>query len=141
MACPAVSSFPNSVLAADRRACADARTGRRSCTDRYLPKQSSGTREEKQNSGLAARLASQCVRESGGVRFSRYRTKMKLEPLHPVQIYRFRQMTPVEKWDVALGLLRTARETRRAALRERNPNLTETEIEGALAKELRCART
>ncbi len=50
-------------------------------------------------------------------------------------------MTPIEKWDVALGLLRTARETRRAGLRRRNPNLTETEIERALAKELSCART
>jgi len=66
---------------------------------------------------------------------------MNLEPLHPVQIQRFRQMTPIEKWDVALGLLRTARETRRAVLRGRNPNLTETEIERALAKELSCART
>ena len=61
---------------------------------------------------------------------------MKFEPLHPVQIQRFRQMTPIEKWDVALGLLRTARETRRLALRRRNPNLTEIEIEWALAKEL-----
>ena len=50
-------------------------------------------------------------------------------------------MTPIEKWDVALGLLRTARETRRAALRERNPNLTDAEIERALAKELSRART
>ena len=66
---------------------------------------------------------------------------MKLEPLHPVQIERFRQMTPVEKWNVALGLLRTARETRRAALRGRNPHLTDTEIERALANELSCART
>ena len=69
------------------------------------------------------------------------KTQMKLEPLHPVQIQRFRQMTPIEKWNVALGLLRTARETRRAGLRRRNPNLTETEIERALAKELSCART
>lgn len=73
--------------------------------------------------------------------FGATKKTMKLEPLHPVQIQRFRQMTPVEKWDVALGLLRTARETRRAALRGGNPNLTETEIERALAKELSCART
>ena len=66
---------------------------------------------------------------------------MKLEPPHPVQIQRFRQMTPVEKWNVALGLLGTARETRRAALRMRSPNLTEAEIERALAKELSRART
>ena len=66
---------------------------------------------------------------------------MKLEPLHPIQIQRFRQMTPIEKWDVALGLLRTARETRRAALRAKNSHLTEAEIEQALAKELSRART
>jgi Rv0078B-related antitoxin len=73
--------------------------------------------------------------------FGAIKMEMKLEPLHPVQIQRFRQMTPVEKWDVALGLLRTARETRRAGLRRRNPNLTATELERALAKELSCART
>ena len=66
---------------------------------------------------------------------------MKLESLYPVQIQRFRQMTPIEKWDVALGLLRMARETRRAVLRLKNPGLTETEIERVLAKELSCART
>ena len=73
--------------------------------------------------------------------FGAIETAMKLEPLHPVQIQRFRQMTPAEKWDVALGLLRTARETRRAALRGKNPKFTEAEIERALAKELSCART
>jgi hypothetical protein len=84
-------------------------------------------------------FASKCVpKRSLG---TREKTGMKLEPLHPVQIQRFRQMTPVEKWDVALGLLRTARETRRAALRGKNPSLTESEIERALAKELSCART
>lgn len=41
---------------------------------------------------------------------------MTLEPLHPIQAARLREMTPAEKWNVALGLLRTARETRRAAL-------------------------
>ena len=49
-------------------------------------------------------------------------------------------MTPVEKWNVALGLLGTARATRRAALREKNPNLAATEIEKALAKELSRVR-
>ena len=76
-----------------------------------------------------------------GSGFGATKQQMKLEPLHPVQIQRFRQMTPVEKWNVALGLLGTARATRRAALRMRNPNLTEAEIERALAKELSRART
>ena len=50
-------------------------------------------------------------------------------------------MTPVEKWNVALGLRGTARATRGAALRRGNPKLTEAEIEQALAKELSRART
>ena len=71
--------------------------------------------------------------------FGATKKTMKLEPLHPVQIQRFRQMTPIEKWDVALGPIRTARETRRAALRLKNPGLTEVEIERVLVKELSCA--
>lgn len=47
---------------------------------------------------------------------------MILEPLHPVQAQRLRAMSPAEKWDVAKGLLRTARETRRAGLALRHPD-------------------
>ena len=66
---------------------------------------------------------------------------MTLEPLHPIQIHRFREMSPEEKWNVSLGLLRTARETRRAALRARHPDWGPAEIENALARELTRART
>jgi hypothetical protein len=66
---------------------------------------------------------------------------MKLEPLHPVQLKRLREMTPTEKWQVALGLMHTARETRRVALRAKHPDWNSSEIEAALAKEFIRART
>lgn len=66
---------------------------------------------------------------------------MKLEPLHPIQIARLREMTPSEKWNVALGLLRTARETRRAAIRRAHPDWASEQVERELARELACART
>ena len=50
-------------------------------------------------------------------------------------------MTPVEKYNVALGLLGTACPKRRAAMRKGNLKLTEAEIEPALAKDLSHART
>jgi hypothetical protein len=66
---------------------------------------------------------------------------VQLEPLDPRQIERFRSMTPAEKWDVAKGLLRTARQTRRAAIAMRHPDWTADEIERELAREIACART
>ncbi len=66
---------------------------------------------------------------------------MHFEPLHPIQLQRFREMTPEEKWNVALGLLETARETRRAALRQRHLEWTPEQIETALARETMHART
>jgi hypothetical protein len=64
-----------------------------------------------------------------------------LEPLHPIQIRRFREMTPSEKWGVARGLLKTARDTRRAALREQHPTWSAEDVERAVALEMARART
>lgn len=66
---------------------------------------------------------------------------MQLEPLHPIQIARFRAMTALEKWEVAKGLLGTARATRRAAIRQKHPSWPAAEVERELAREIACART
>lgn len=66
---------------------------------------------------------------------------MVLEPLHPIQAKRLRAMSPTEKWEVAKGLLRTARETRRAGLTLRHPEWSPQQIEQELARELARART
>jgi hypothetical protein len=66
---------------------------------------------------------------------------MILEPLHPVQAERLRAMSAAEKWEVAKGLLRTARQTRRAGLALRHPNWSPERIEQELARELARART
>ncbi|MCC6352383.1 MAG: hypothetical protein IT577_00780 [Verrucomicrobiae bacterium] len=66
---------------------------------------------------------------------------MDLEPLHPIQIRRFREMSPSEKWGVARGLLKTARETRLAALRQQHPAWSAEDIERAVAREMARART
>jgi hypothetical protein len=66
---------------------------------------------------------------------------VNLEPLHPIQAKRLRAMSPAEKWDVAKGLLRTARETRRAGLALRHPEWSPQQIEQELARELARART
>jgi hypothetical protein len=67
--------------------------------------------------------------------------RVNLEPLHPIQAERLRAMSPAEKWDVAKGLLRTARETRRAGLSMRHPDWSPQQIEQELARELARART
>lgn len=66
---------------------------------------------------------------------------MELEPLHPIQAQRFSAMTVAEKWKVAKGLLRTARETRRAGLSMRYPEWSPEKIEQELAREISRART
>ena len=68
-------------------------------------------------------------------------TSMTLEPLHPIQAERLRAMTPAEKWEVAKGLLRTARETRRCGLALRHPDWSPEQIERELAREITRART
>ncbi|CAN5727629.1 hypothetical protein BH09VER1_BH09VER1_35460 [soil metagenome] len=66
---------------------------------------------------------------------------MDLEPLHPIQLERLRAMTPQEKWDIFLGLSRTAREIRRAAYRRKNPGWDEGQVERAVAQEFARAGT
>jgi len=66
---------------------------------------------------------------------------MTLEPLHPIQVERFTTMSVAEKWEVAKGLLRTARETRRAGLAMRHPDWPPERIERELAREIARART
>lgn len=66
---------------------------------------------------------------------------MTLEPLHPIQIERFRAMTPTEKFGIARGLLATARRVRRAAIQRVHPDWNSDEVERELARETACART
>ena len=66
---------------------------------------------------------------------------MQLEPLHPIQIQRFREMTFAEKWAVAQGLWLTARNARLAAARRANPGLNEEECQKLVAREFARART
>jgi hypothetical protein len=66
---------------------------------------------------------------------------MHLEPLHPLQRERFRAMTAAEKWEVAKGLWRTARETRRASIAGRHKDWTAEQVEAELAREFSRART
>lgn len=56
------------------------------------------------------------------------------ERLHPLQIERFRQMTSDEKHAVLNGMIRTARQIKRAALRQQQPHLTEAQLDRALAR-------
>lgn len=64
-----------------------------------------------------------------------------LEPLHPLQVQRLRAMSFAEKWEVAKGLLRTARQTCRAGIALRHPDWTPQQIEKELAREFARART
>lgn len=66
---------------------------------------------------------------------------MHLEPLHPIQIQRFREMTFSEKWAVAQGLWLIARDARLSATRRANPNLNEVECQKLVASEFARART
>ncbi len=66
---------------------------------------------------------------------------MTLEPLHPIQAQRLGAMSAAEKWEVAKGLLLTARQTRRAGLALRHPEWSAERIEQELARELARART
>ena len=66
---------------------------------------------------------------------------MKLEPLHPIQIQRFREMTFVEKWGVAQGLWLMARDARLSAARRTNPSLSEEDCKKLVASEFPRART
>jgi hypothetical protein len=64
-----------------------------------------------------------------------------LEPLHPIQLKRFREMSFAEKWAVAQGLWLMARAARLAAARRTNPNLSEIECQKIVSREFARART
>ena len=66
---------------------------------------------------------------------------MTLEPLHPIQAQRLRAMSAAEKWEVAKGLLRTARQTRCAGLALQHPDWSADRLAEELARELARART
>ncbi|MCX6975671.1 MAG: hypothetical protein NTZ94_15550 [Verrucomicrobia bacterium] len=66
---------------------------------------------------------------------------MQLEPLHPIQIQRFREMTFAEKWAVAQGLWLMARNARLSATRRANPELTEEDCQKLVAREFARTRT
>jgi hypothetical protein len=66
---------------------------------------------------------------------------MLLEPLHPIQLKRFREMSFAEKWAVARGLWLMARNARLAAARRANPNLSELECHKIVSREFARART
>ncbi len=63
------------------------------------------------------------------------------DPLHPEQVRIFREMSPQRKWEICLSLLKTARDTRRAAIAMRHPEWSAEEVERGLARELAHART
>ncbi len=66
---------------------------------------------------------------------------MRYEPLHPIQVERFRAMSPAEKFTVAQGLLNTARRVRRAAIAHAHSDWSAEEVERELAHETSRART
>lgn len=66
---------------------------------------------------------------------------MVLEPLHPIQLQRFREMSFAEKWAVAQGLWLMARNARLAAARRAYPNLSEMECQKIVSREFARART
>lgn len=66
---------------------------------------------------------------------------MKLEPLHPIQVRRFRAMSFREKMAVAQGLFRIARRARLEAIRKTHPGIGEEECQCLVAKEFARSRT
>ena len=66
---------------------------------------------------------------------------MKLEPLHPIQIQRFREMTFAEKWAVPQGLWIMVRNARLSATRGANLGFTEEDCQKLVAREFARTRT
>jgi len=65
----------------------------------------------------------------------------KIEPLHPIQLARFRVMTFQEKWAVSQSLFRMAWQARMGVTRRAQPDLNEKECRAVVAKEFLRART
>ena len=66
---------------------------------------------------------------------------MTLEPLHPIQLQRFREMSFAEKWAVARSLWKMAWEARVRAMRRMRPDLSDEECRQLAAREIARART
>jgi hypothetical protein len=66
---------------------------------------------------------------------------MELEPLHPLQIERFRAMSFQEKMAVSQGLFRMARRARLESIRQSHPGLDEEQCLRLVAKEFARSRT
>jgi len=66
---------------------------------------------------------------------------MEIEPLHPIQIERFRSMSFREKMAVSRGLFRMARRARLEAIRKARPGLNGVEYHLLVAREFAGART
>jgi len=66
---------------------------------------------------------------------------MEFEPLHPIQVERFRLMSFQEKMAVSQGLFRMARRARYEAFRKTRPGLSQIEYDRLVAKEFAGART
>lgn len=64
-----------------------------------------------------------------------------LEPLHPIQLRRFREMTPDEKWTIFRAMQRTAREVRSAAIRRLHPAWDDARVDQEVAREIASGRT
>lgn len=61
---------------------------------------------------------------------------MTLEPLHPTQLRRFREMIIAEKWSVTHGLWKMARDARVQALRRMHPDISDQECCKVPAREM-----
>lgn len=66
---------------------------------------------------------------------------MHIEPLHPIQLARFRAMSPMEKWEISKAMLKTATDIRRAVLRKEHPDWTAYQVERQIAWERASGRT
>lgn len=66
---------------------------------------------------------------------------MEIEPLHPIQIERFRAMSFREKMSVSRGLFRMARRARLEAVRKSHPELDEQHCLLLVAQEFARSRT
>ncbi|NCW27301.1 MAG: hypothetical protein EBV83_03230 [Verrucomicrobia bacterium] len=60
-----------------------------------------------------------------------------MEPLHPIQRAALQRMSPAEKWNISLGLLETATQSRLVALRLAHPDWAEDRLQAELAMERR----
>jgi len=58
------------------------------------------------------------------------------EKLHPLQVERFRKMSFEQKWEIAVGMEKMAREIRTNAWKRRHPDWTSEQVADAVAREV-----